>query len=246
VLRGSEVVGRLTDDTFFTGGAGFVVDGRWVVDYIHIYEPQKPASAGWTYVRDDFSRNQWPTGETEDQIAWVSRELLSDAYRMQVRALVDDVVTAYETIGVPVEFNPGGFPYRFSYSVTASKMSGPESTGIGLLFGCRDEANCFEFVVLPDAGTGRLYRIENGQRIPMDEAVQFDSLPRYDNVLTVMGYDGTYAFVVNDRPVLTTRLENAAWPRIGLSVQVGGENYVGVVTFDDIAVKEQVEGADGG
>ena len=246
VLRGTEVVGRLTDDSFFTGSAGFVVDGRWVVDYIHVYEPQKPASSGWTYLRDDFSRNQWPTGETEDQIAWVSRQLLSDAYRMQVRALVDEVVMAYETFDVPVNFNPGGFPYEFAASVTASKMSGPESTGMGLLFGCRDEAHCFEFLVVPDAGTAWLYQIEEGQRIQLEGPAQFDSLPRYDNVLSVVGYDGTYSFLVNDQPVLTTQLENATWPRIGLSVQVGGQNYVGIVTFDDIVVKEPYEGPDGG
>ena len=246
VLRNGEVVGRMTDDTFLTGSAGFVVDGRWWVDYIHIYEPQKPASSGWTYVRDDFSRNQWRTGETQDQIAWVSRELLSDAYRMQVRALVDEVVMAYETILVPVEFNPAGFPYEFTASVTASKISGPDSTGMGLLFGCRDEAHCYEFLVVPDVGTAWLYQIEEGQRVRLEGPAKFGSLPQYDNVLTVVGHEGTYSFLVNDQPAFTTQLESAAWQRIGLSVQVGGQDYVGVVTFDDIVVKEPYEGPDGG
>ena len=246
VLRNAEVVGRMTDDTFPTGSAGFMVDGRLVVDYIHAYEPVKPASGGWTYVRDDFSRNQWPTGETQNEIAWVSRELLSDAYRMQVRALVDDVVMAYETLLVPVEFNPGGFPYEFTASVSASKISGPESTGMGLLFGCRDEVHCFEFSVLPDAGSAWLYQIEEGQRIKLEGPVQIGSVPQYDSVLTVIGSDGTYSFLVNDQPAFTTQLESADWQRIGLSVQVGGQDYVGVVTFDDVVIKEPFEGTDGG
>lgn len=241
VLRDGQVVGRMTDNEYASGGAGFIVDGRWIVDSIHVYEPTKPASPAWTYVRDDFSRTQWPTGETEDEIAWVSRELLPDAYRMQVRALVDDTVVAYETLPVYVPFNPSGFPYEFKASVRTSKHSGPESTGMGLLFGCRDEEACYEFSIIPDEGTALLSRIDEEGWVELEGPVQIGSLPQYDNVLTVIGSGGTCSCLVNDQPVITTRLDDAAHPRIGLSVQVAGEGYVGVVTFDDIVVSQAVE-----
>ena len=238
VVVNGERKGSMTDDTFTAGGAGFVVDGRWVVEYIHLYEPLKPASAGWTLVRDDFSRNQWPTGETEDEITWTSRDLLSDAYRMQVRALVDQVVMAYEVLQIPVEFNERGFPYEFTASVTASKISGPESTGTGLLFGCRDETHCYEFLVVPDMGTAWIYQISEGQRIEIYGPAQLGSLPRHDNVLTVVGSQGAYVFYINDHLAFTAQLDDAGWPGIGLSVQVGGQNYVGVAEFDNILVME--------
>ena len=238
VLVNGEEKGSMTDDVFTAGGAGFVVDGRWVVDAIHLYEPPKPASAGWTLVRDDFSRNQWADGEREDQIAWLSRDLLSSAYRLQVRALVDEVVMAYETLPVPVEFNESGFPYEFAASVKASKMSGPDSTGMGLLFGCRDEVNCYEFLVVPDQGTAWLFQIEEGQRVAISGPAQLSALATYDNVLTVNGDHGDYFFSVNDEVAFAVQLDDAEWSRIGLSVQVGGQGYVGVAEFDDIVVMQ--------
>ena len=238
VLVNGEQKGSMTDDTFITGGAGFVVDGRWVVDAIHLYEPPKPASAGWTLMRDDFSRNQWATGETEDQIAWVSRDLLSDAYRLQVRALVDETVVAYETLPIPAEFRENGFPYEFAAGVKASKISGPESTGMGLLFGCRDEDNCYEFLVVPDEGTAWLYQIDEGRRVGISGPAQLRSLARYDNVLTVAGNNGAYALSVNGEAAFTVKLDDAEWSRIGLSVQVEGQGHVGVAEFDDILVME--------
>ena len=192
-------------------------------------------------MRDDFSRTQWPTGETEDEIAWVSHELLSDAYRMQIRVVIDDAVVAHETLPIEVPFNPAGFPYEFTASVTASKHSGPERTGMGLLFGCENEDACYEFSVIPDQGTALLSRIDDEGWVELEGPVQIGALPQYDNVLTVTGSERMYSFQVNGNAVMAAQLDVAAYPRIGLSVQVAGEGYVGVVTSDDMVVGQAVE-----
>jgi hypothetical protein len=67
-----------------------------------------------------------------------------------------------------------------------------------------------------------------------------------DDVVSVAGSGGTCTFLVSGQPALTAALKNADWQRIGLSVQLGGQDYVGVVTFDDIVVTEPFEGADTG
>jgi len=243
VLRDGEVVGRMTDDTFASGGVGFLVEGRLLTDYVHVYEPAKPASFPWTYLRDDFSRNQWLTGDGEGEVAWVSRELLPDAYRMQVRALIDGPVVAYETVPIQVPFDPDGFPYAYTASVRVRKVSGPSSTGMGLLFGCLHENACYEFSIIPDEGTALLSRIDEDGWVELQGPLQIGSLPR-ENVLQVATEDGSFTFLVNGVSVMTAELEDAEGTLIGVSGQVSGLDNVGVVTFDDIVVSQAGELAD--
>ena len=240
VLRDGEVVGRMTDDTFPSGGVGFLVEGRLLLDDVHVYEPAKPASRAWTYLRDDFSRNEWLTGDGEGEVAWVSRELLPDAYRMQVRALIDGPVVAYETVPIHVPFDPDGFPYAYTASVAVRKVSGPSSTGMGLLFGCQNENACYEFSIIPDEGTALLSRIDEDGWVELQGPLQIGSLPR-ENVLEVATEDGSFTFLVNGVSVMTAELEDAEGTLIGVSGQVAGLDNVGVVTFDDIVVSQAGE-----
>jgi hypothetical protein len=43
VLVNGEQKASVTDSSFSQGSAGFVVDGRWVLDYFEVYVPPMPA-----------------------------------------------------------------------------------------------------------------------------------------------------------------------------------------------------------
>jgi hypothetical protein len=146
----------------------------------------------------------------------MNRVLTADDYRLEIKAKQDDVVVLQEIHEIHVSYDPDSFPYHFSAHVVARKTSGPESCALGLLFRCVDENNYYQFLVEP-TGYASLYALENGEWVELVAPTPSDAIsPTEKNRLTV-----------DDR--FTTG-------SIGLSAEVSGLDYVGVVEFDTVQV----------
>ncbi len=236
VLVNGEQKASATDSSFSQGSAGFVVDGRWVLDYFEVYAPPMPACPGFTLFRDDFDTNAWTTGTSEDENAWMNRVLTADDYRLEIKAKQDDVVVLQEIHEIHVSYDPDSFPYHFSAHVVARKTSGPESCALGLLFRCVDENNYYQFLVEP-TGYASLYALENGEWVELVAPTPADAIsPTEKNRLTVVADGSIFSFYINDEYVFQAEDGRFTTGSIGLSAEVSGLDYVGVVEFDTVQV----------
>jgi len=234
VLVNGEQQAGFTDGTWSQGGVGFVVDGRWVLDYLDVVNPGSPAMAQFTLFRDDFDVNGWSTGSTEDEYASVNQTISDGRYVWDVRAGRDVVIQ--EIRQMRGDFTPVDFPYHFSLSMATRLVGGPEGAAYGLLFRCVDYDNLYYFRV-EEGGDAGLYVSESGEWTELVGPVQTDVLvPGQENVLRVVAEGARFSFWINGEYVFQASDDRLAMGDIGMAVELMDAGDQVVIEFDDVQV----------
>lgn len=235
LVNGEERI-SFVDDTFVQGGVGFVVDGKWVVDFIEIYEPQRPASAGYTMFRDDFGRETWSTGSLDDDYVTSEQYFVSAGYIWEVTAKQGVLMKEYNEIYVP--FDPDRFPYHFSLSAAAQRVSGAEDATYGLLFRCRDYDNLYYFSVR-DNGYAAFYRLDERAWTELVAPMYTEAVrPGERNLLRVDVDGDTFYFFVNDEYLF--QASDESFPMeigVGLALELSQGGDEATVAFDDFTIR---------
>jgi hypothetical protein len=234
VLVNGEPQATFVDSTFSQGGVGFLVDGRWVLDYFQAVDPGGPAMPAFTLFRDDFDTNAWGTGTTDDEYAATNQTIVDGKYRWQVKAKRDATFKEIRELSVP--FDPESFPYHFSLSVKTRLVSGPEDAAYGLLFRCTDYDNLYYFRVR-DSGDAGLYASENGEWIELVAPTHTSALqPGQENVLRVVADGSLFSMWINGEYVFQANDDRFTTGNIGMAAELTSEGDEIVVEFDDIQV----------
>lgn len=234
VLVNNQELIRFVDDTFTSGGVGFGVDGKFWLDYFHVFEPGGGAMPGGTLFRDDFDVNGWETGVTQDEYAVSHLTVENGVYHWKVTAKQGVTVLRIRTLHVP--FMPESFPYHFDYSTKVKVVRAPADAAYGLLFRCQDSGNFYYFQVIQD-GQANLYKLANNQWSLVAGPYSIAGLePRGENVLRVVGDGSRFSFWVNGYYLFQATDDQFQMGDIGLAVELMNPGDEGEFEFDNVRI----------
>ncbi len=232
-VNGEQKAG-FTDDTFTQGGVGFVVDGRWVLDYFEVLDPGGPASHSFTLFRDDFDTHTWSTGAMDDEYASANQTIADGKYHWELTAYQG--VVFQELHELRLNSAPEDFPYHFSLSASAEVLSGSQGAAYGLLFRCEDHDNLYYFRV-SQAGDAGLSASEGGEWIELVAPTHAAALqPGGRNELRVVAQGTRFSFWINGEFVFQASDDRHATGDIGLAAELMEQGDEMVIEFDDVRV----------
>lgn len=121
----------------------------------------------------------------------------------------------------------------FSISATFTHMKSPAESGCGVVFGLRDEANCYSFTYCPN-GVWRFTKYQAGRKYVVREGNGKPYTTKESWQMKISGKPGSVAILINDAVV--AQIPVGIWMGLGIGFELP---YKGNVSVDDISIEQE-------